>query len=695
MPTRPPLRVALGTALAGLVLLLVLLTAALIHLPWSVAARRNVTEVAERLNGEIVDSVRRELTGLLGNTAALAEALRSILAQGAISPDDEADREFIFLALLRSQVAVSRLSFGWPDGRYFGAGKVDDEHIRMSEVRDGQLRTDDYAVEPGDAIFLERRFAPSSFSVAGLSWFAAATEPGEPVWVASHDFPDSSEPSVTVATRLVQYGRYLGVVGATVALTRLSSFLATLEIGTSGTVVVLDPDGVIVASADPAEIAEAEAGRMRRLADFAGGGEPRFAAIATAIAEGGIDLHRPPPTLLMRTTAGGEGYFVNLARLGFQGWVVATAIPERDFLGNIERNTRLLLVMLGVFTAIVAGVAVLLAHRLIVRPLRQVAGQLRHVEAFEPERMRQVPSRLRELDGLSTALMQMGQGLGSFRKYVPAELVRTLLAQGVPAKPDLDARELTVLFTDLAGFTALTEKLGEDVVPLLSRYLELATLAVVEHRGTVDKFIGDAVMAFWGAPLPHPAHALDACRAALAIRDRLAMARAAFGDAASGLEVRIGINTGSMLVGNIGSDERLSYTAIGDAVNVASRLESLNKLYGTRIIVGEATRHACGPGIVVRELDAVAVYGRRQPTVIYELLGMADASAAPAWVALYAAGLGSLRARRWDEAIRDFAAVLEAAPDDGPARLMLERATAWRLAPPPADWQGAVVLDSK
>src|SRR5206468_3791028 len=126
-----------------------------------------------------------------------------------------------------------------------------------------------------------------------------------------------------------------------------------------------------------------------------------------------------------------------------------------------------------------------------------------------------IPSRLREFDSLSAALLQMSRGLASFRKYMPTELVRTLVSQGIEAKPGGNQETLTVLFADLQGFTTLSEMLGEGVVPVLSEYLETASSAVITHRGTIDKFIGDAVMAFWGAPIDNPQHARDACAAAL------------------------------------------------------------------------------------------------------------------------------------------------------------------------------------
>jgi adenylate cyclase len=337
---------------------------------------------------------------------------------------------------------------------------------------------------------------------------------------------------------------------------------------------------------------------------------------------------------------------------------------------------------------------------LIGRPLIRVAGQLRHIEGFRLDQIQYVPSPLRELDNLSTALIQMAQGLTSFKKYLPTELVRTLVSQGIEAQPGGEQQVLTVFFSDLAGFTALSERLGPGIVPVLTEYLSAASRVIVEQGGTIDKFIGDAVMAFWGAPVPHEHPAEAACRAALACQQVMTRLRTP-GEAgeATALRLRIGINTGPMLVGNIGSEERLNYTVIGDSVNLASRLEAINKLYGTDIILGEATRRAAGSSIVVRELDTVAVYGRIGSTAIFELLAMAgagDSGVALGWVAIYEAGLAAYRQRRWDDAIAAFEKCRVSRPGgDRASELMIEHCRALKATPPSAGWAAVTIMGAK
>jgi adenylate cyclase len=700
-------RVALRSALTLFVVLSVLSTALLIHLSWSFTARQNVADVAAQLNSQIVNSIGAKLTDILGNAQATEEAVRSIFAQGAITPEDEGKREFVFRAMLQSQPALSWIAFGWPTGEFFGAQKLDGDEIHMVEVRripplrSATLRVDRYLPEPGDLRFLERIMQPTSYSVLDQLWYSKAVQSDRTVRTMTIGFPDRTQPGINISSQLILYGRFRGVIDVTIELSRLSRFLSEIHVGSSGTVAILDTARDIVASPEPAERKAEEAGMMRNLNKLDSQTSPLLAIARDALDANRMQLsehqgHEPLPLPPYRA-ADGSVYYVTFSPVDFRDWKVVTVIPERDFLANIDRNTQRLLYGLAGFTLVMILAAILLADRLIGRPLIRIAGELRHIEGFRLDRIARIPSPLRELDDLSSALIQMAQGLTSFQKYLPTELVRTLVSQGIEAKPGGQQQVLSVLFCDLAGFTSLSERLGPAIVPILTDYLSATSRAILREAGTIDKFIGDAVMAFWSAPVPNPRHAEAACRAALACRAAVAGIRiAAAPGEADRLHLRIGINTGAMLVGNIGSEERLNYTVIGDTVNLASRLESVNKLYGTEIIIGEATRLAAGAAIRVRELDTVAVYGRHGATAIFELLAMAEESEIEPWVVGYEAGLAAYRAGRWPEAMAAFEQTIRARPGgDEPAAILLERCRALQAEPPPEDWSPVNVLDKK
>jgi adenylate cyclase len=249
----------------------------------------------------------------------------------------------------------------------------------------------------------------------------------------------------------------------------------------------------------------------------------------------------------------------------------------------------------------------------------------------------------------------------------------------------------------VAGFTGLSERMGDRVVPLLSRYLDIASEVIVAHRGTIDKFIGDAVMAFWGAPTAQPEHALLCCRAALACRQAIEAAGVR-DDQGHPLQIRIGINSGRMLVGNVGSELRLNYTVIGDAVNVASRLEGANKHYETQILIGAETERLVEGGMITREIDRIAVYGKTEGLAVYELIDSAhetNGDAKPAWIVDYEEGLQKYRMRDFRGAICCFEAVLRQRPHDHPTELMLDRCRLLEKSGVEDGWSPIVALKSK
>ncbi len=277
------------------------------------------------------------------------------------------------------------------------------------------------------------------------------------------------------------------------------------------------------------------------------------------------------------------------------------------------------------------------------------------------------------------------------------------MAELLSRQPDLmklggEKRELTVFFSDIRGFTTISEKLApENLVELLNLYLGNMTDIVFSYDGMLDKYIGDAVMAVWGAPLPQADHAQRACRATLEMFARLEVLNREWQERGwPVLSIGAGINTGPMVFGNMGSTRHLSLTVMGDNVNLGSRLEGLNKTYGTHAIASESTLRAVGDLAVVRDLDLVRVKGKYEPVRIFELLAMdGDRDRWAPLLEPYAAGIEAYRQRRFDEARASFTAILASRPDDGPAKLYVERCDLMAANPPPPDWDGVTVMKTK
>jgi len=286
-----------------------------------------------------------------------------------------------------------------------------------------------------------------------------------------------------------------------------------------------------------------------------------------------------------------------------------------------------------------------------------------------------------------------------FSHYMSDLLIQDLLKNPEKVRLGGERRVLTVFFSDLAGFTSLSEKLTpEEVVTLLNRYLTAMTDIILASGGLIDKYEGDAIMAFWGAPLPQQDHAIRACLAALDNQARLAELRQEF--IQTGLPpvyARIGINTGEMIIGNMGSSQRFDFTVIGDSVNLASRLEGAGKEYGVSIIISGDTYRLAEERVEVRELDLLRVKGKEFPVRIYELLcrkGELDETKRKV-IRSFTQGLEHYRQQQWSEALSLFQQVLTLVPEDGPAKIFIRRCEEFMKTPPPAGWDGVYSLTTK
>ena len=287
----------------------------------------------------------------------------------------------------------------------------------------------------------------------------------------------------------------------------------------------------------------------------------------------------------------------------------------------------------------------------------------------------------------------------AFTRYVSPSVVEQLVREPERLKLGGERRNMSVLFSDLRGFTTLSEGLTpEKLVGVLNTYLNEMTNIVFEEGGVLDKYIGDAVMAFWNAPLDQADHAARSVRTAIRMCKKLEeMNREGVFPKGIELKVGVGVNTGEMVVGNIGADIRYDYTVIGDSVNLASRTESLCKEYGVLIIITKNTRDMLDESFVTRELDSVAVKGKKEPVRIYQVLGLAGevSDKEIAFAKQCEVALNDYYAQRFAEAIKECEALLQIKSDDLTTQHLLERCHLYQQTPPPADWDGAWIMKKK
>ncbi|MDD3849732.1 MAG: adenylate/guanylate cyclase domain-containing protein [Smithellaceae bacterium] len=287
---------------------------------------------------------------------------------------------------------------------------------------------------------------------------------------------------------------------------------------------------------------------------------------------------------------------------------------------------------------------------------------------------------------------------GAFQYYLTSSVINEMLKDPDKLKLGGDKKDLTVLFSDIRGFTTISEKMTpEELVALLNEYLTTMTNQVFHYDGLLDKYMGDAIMAVFGAPLDQPDHALRACRTSLAMMKELHKLQEKWkAEGRPAFDIGVGLNSGDMVVGNMGSEMRFDYTVMGDMVNLGSRLEGINKEYGTNIIISEFTYDKVKDAMCCRELDGVRVKGKLKPVNIYELLGeKKDEAAFKDLLEGFARGLALYREAKWDEAIAAFEGVLASRPSDYPSKMYIERCKNLKENPPAEPWDGVFVMTKK
>jgi class 3 adenylate cyclase len=377
-----------------------------------------------------------------------------------------------------------------------------------------------------------------------------------------------------------------------------------------------------------------------------------------------------------------------------------------------QTHAVLISMIVTVLAAIVGLVFANLVSGGISRPVRKLLEGTRAVEAGHLDQSIDVTTG-DEIGQLAEAFNRMVVQLRdnerireTFGKYIDPRVVEGLIDRPNLTATEGERRVMTVLFCDLKGFTSLSEGLTpQGLVKVMNRYLSIMSEPIRTNRGIIDKYIGDGIMAYWGPPFVGEAdHARFACLATIEMIERIATLRREIpellgvrGTPMETCDLRIGVATGEALVGSIGSDVMMSYTVMGDVVNLASRLEGANKVYGTRNLVSERTIAAAGAVVEVREIDRVVVVGHSHSEVVFEILGN-KGELAPAEVQLrdrFAEGLAAYRAQHWDEARRAFTAALGAVPGDGPSTAFINRLDSFAVTAPDAGWDGTWHLEQK
>ncbi len=614
----------------------------------------NVRQLAGRLFDQIAGTVKGQTEAFLQRAAPAAESLA-----GLAEREPAAEREVLerCVTVLRANPTFKWVSYSHMDGQFLGAYR-DGNAIRTnhSRIEGDKTITDEQELQPNGAWKPLKHDESGSYDPRTRPFYKLAESAQSGVWTPPYVFAENV-PGITYALPVRRSGDVVGVYTIDFDLAGLSALARSLQFSPHGTVTITAADGTLVAH-----------------------------PTAPVVINGAL--------VKAASSQRHSGELERVVHLAMTNWDIIVRAPESDFDAAMRGRalTSLLISALAVLVAV--GVAWLIARR-VSGPLTSLSAEMVKVGGLHLEGdTEQPPSLFREIDMMNTSLAKMKGGLRSFSRYVPRDLVRTLLSSGHTADLSGEVRELTIYFSDLAGFTSLSEKRAPDeLVQFLSEYFDDMSTIIMREQGTLDKYMGDGIMAFWGAPLEVKDHAAKACIAALRCQRRVRELSAR----GISLGTRIGLATGNVLVGNIGSTERINYTVMGDTANLASRLEGLNKQYGTDSMISEETYDQAREHVVARPIDVVAVKGKQRGVRVFELLALVSDNDSEA-VAIADAATRALAAyldRRFQEAIAAWDENLAKRPADKASQIMRERALHYAASPPPSEWSGVSYATEK
>jgi adenylate cyclase len=715
-PLEPPM-VSFRSALVLLFLTILLVTAFLVGGAAFLNAHFAVRYLGDHLLNQASQRITQHVSKVLESAMVQGEENANLIEDGFLDPSDRVAMTRFFLGVMESQPSLSYLSFGRADGRYWHVTRGADRELRVQWILpDPAGGIDLIELKPkadGDLEEISRQDGAERTPPSQRPYYRAAVQAGRSTWPETYVFLGTGGrfdiPGITRATPIQDAtGELVGVLTADFDLVALSHYLRGIRVGERGYAFLMEyrEDGTVRLIAHPRAPEEVRLtgpspdGRGQEALEVTESEDPQVRMLSGGMPTTWNEVPNAPFSTLFFQSEGEEwlGVFRPLAEPDRPRWVVGIVIPSAEVFGQIQEMNHITLIisLIGVLSVVTLA---LITSRRLSKPLRYLAEETHEIAGFNLDPKPVVPSRIQEIHRLGEGTEEMKAGLRSFRKYVPAELVRSILASGKEAELGGDRRRITIFFSDVVNFTTIAEALEPELLSeLLAEYLGIMTREMVRQGATVDKYIGDAIMAFWGAPHEVKDQAWLACQTALTNQRELTRLRCEWGEAGHPMfQARIGIHTGEAVVGNFGSENRLDYTAIGDSVNLASRLEGLNKVYGTGILLSEDALAEVEGRVVVRRIDRVAVKGRNQGKVIYELVGLPGEvdQRVEEKIVCYEAALEAYFKGKFSEAVLGFRTVLNRDPEDPASLAMLERSQRYLTQPPPDNWGGISTMDSK
>ncbi len=655
---------------------------------------RTVSFVSFQSMKQAAELIYDDLVDELNDVATECEFAKSLIQRAAIdshNPQSLIDYTYDFMSVeAKSLPSVQSAFWGDINGNFVSSDKVENKNI-LTEVmrRDTTFMRKLYTHDEVGNLIKTEDAADIGYDPRKRPWFIAAQSGEKVIWTDIFPYRINGYLGITAAAPVYSdTKKFLGVFALNLRLDYLRHFIERQKISEHGIVFLMTDQGKVIAYPN---IEQYRKGNLMSIQDVP------LPWVVASFAE-----YQKQHQQEFVYDFDGKKYlavYKPMPHLATKGWLIAVVAPEYDFVSEIIKTNYITIVI--AIAILLIGIALMsrLVNR-IVTPMKRLVKETNRIRHLDLEGGMKVKSRIKEIIALSDAIYAMKKGLRSFQKYVPATLVRQLIDSGQDVLIGGEKKTLAILFSDIQDFTKISEHMEPQLLmEHLCEYFEAMSHIIAQERGTVDKYIGDALMAFWGAPLPEEYPCQQAARAALLCAKKLAYLNEKWRMAGKPpLYTRMGIHFGEVIVGNLGSSTRMNYTAIGDAINVTSRLESINKIYNSHIIASEAVYLAIKNQFVFRFLDRVVVKGKEKVMSIYELLGDKFEKFSfdlDAYNQAFSKAYACYSKHQWDEAIAHFKHCVVLHPEDQLAHLYVARCEEFKLHPPKADWNGVWVFKEK
>ena len=548
--------------------------------------------------------------------------------------------------------------------------------------------------------------AATGYDPRTRGWYKKAVAQKRTVWTNVYIFATDNMPGFSCASPIYNDdGELMGVACIDIGIRDLSLYLGSISTPANSRLFIYDQDNQVIAKPMSAEdsidtllnVFPAADGSNTYSMKSVDDSSDQIIADAFKFGQGKENTDG-----IYMFESEGKNYFCKVDSMTIDQELslnVGMVIPDEDIMGIVYKNNKMVL-MISVIVILIAIIISILISSLISKPMKILSNEMNNIRDLSiVDDDAEINSGIKEIDTMVYSFEGMKQGLLNFKKYVPADLVAMLIRNNQDAEIGGRKQVLTLMFSDIENFTGIAEKTKpEELINRLYDYFSQLAHTITDNKGTIDKYIGDSIMAFWGAPvdIDVKTHARLACSSALTCQMQgFNLSNVWAREGKPRFRTRFGIHTGEVVVGNMGSDERINYTVLGDNVNLASRLEGLNKYYGTEIIISGATHELVKDEFESRVLDKITVKGKTLPIFIYELLAeknKLDQEILHSYQ-VYEVGLKYYFEGDWEKCIKYMNAVIKRI-DDSAAKVIKERAEQF-MQNPPVNWNGVYAFDKK